>query len=1021
MTTKQNPGRQRRRSSAEGQKRLLSLFARIFVFFFCATVLSNFVLLSGKRERLELEALVTNAFQRVKSSSDAYRSSSHDEMIMESNATDAGNDGSPKDMISKSVSLEIERNNNGSGEEPQSTSAFLTMYGEHRVQHAIASLPKWLQDYFAWHRHETENNSANTKYLVVSCVGNDKCGGFSDRLRSLPFFLFVASRVDRVLCIYWSRPFGLDQFLKPLKNGIDWRCPADFEPLVNKTIASRWQTKYRHHILYYSKKRYSGLDVAKEAITTIRSHADRFYSIGFKHQDFAKIDATNMVFHAHSYKDRMPLANAWIHVPLMEHIFRAMFEPIEPIAKSINDTMTRLGLVENEYTSVHVRAKYPTNELASIIGDDTSIHHDLGASHVEFSGPYKNYVVRLGRNALECGMLLKPNHKIFFSSDSTDLTKYFTDNPITPEEENEEYKVVGINSRDEIRHLEQSRHDGQFDLNHVEYYPLIEDLLIMGGSQCVAHGVGSYGAFGAGLAGNRCRAIHRAPNGKIASCPNDRGDNRVVNITESDLILDEKTSEYAEGLLPPAQEQKMEIVVEGEGAVTNEVKYDDTEGSPFLTMYGEHRVQSSLAALPRWLKDYFAWHRGQTMNAGAKTKYLALTCLNRDKCGGFSDRLRALPFWLLLASKVDRVLCIYWSRPFGLDWFLQPLPSGINWRCPDEFINDTIDPTFPSKYQKNFPHIVLFNRKPSPPVNVVTKTAIRHIRMMKDKYVSASFKDQGFEKINAANMVFHASSYLDPIPVVGSWMHVPLMEHIFRVMFEPIEPIARRINATMSQLGLVENQYTSVHVRARYPTMKMARIMGKLESRDHDKNEKKLSFDGNYKQYLLEIAHNALECAILLEPQNKLFFSSDSTDLTKYIMNHTISITRNDFDTTLPHNATYNIVGIDSRNEIKHLEHGRHTSHIEFYPLIEDLLIMGGSRCVSHGIGSFGAFGAGLAGNRCRAVHRSPMGPTSHCPNNRSYSFITQDIGEFLLGDEGEGRLPPAVFSTSSFHHYEPK
>jgi hypothetical protein len=1000
----------------------MALFARLFIVFFCTVVFSNFILLHGGRPSVDLTVFVNNPLLWDNSTIDYTNIFSRSRPVEK--GEDTGKEKADNYQVQPFTKNDHETNIHASLQQNKKGSSFLTMYGEHRVKHAIESLPKWLQDYFAWHRRQTGKVSPDTKYLVISCIGPDKCGGFSDRLRPLAFFLFVASRVDRVICIYWARPFGLDRFLKPLPSGIDWRCPADFEPLVNKTVASRWQTKFKHHILYYGARKYSGVEVAREAITTIRNDTGRFYSIGFKHQDFAKIDATNMVFHAHTYKDRMPVANAWIHVPLMEHIFRAMFEPIEPIARSINGTMTRYGLVENQYTSVHVRAKYPTHELTKILGDDSSIKHDLGAASIEFSGPYKDYIVELGRNALECGMLLKPSNKLFFSSDSPDLTKYITDNPFILGNGTQKYTIVGINSRDEIQHLEQSRHSENLEVSHVEFYPIVEDLLIMGGSQCVAHGVGSFGAFGAGLAGNRCRAIHRAPNGKPEHCPNIRGNNLVVNITVSDLLLDDKISLNSEGLLPPAKELILyptEVNIDPKEAKGDEKTRDETEGSPYLTMYGEHRVESSISALPEWLRAYFLWHRQQTANTALEPKYMALTCLKRDKCGGFSDRLRALPFWLLLASKVNRVLCIYWSKPFGLDWFLQPLPNGIDWRCPKEFSEEMVDINFPSKFQRNYPHVVLFNRKPSPPVKIVTLNAIKRIKSLNDKYVSVSFKDQDFGKIDDANMVFHASSYKDTIPIANAWMHVPLMEHIFRVMFEPIEPIARRINATMAELGLVENEYTSVHVRARYPTMKMARIMGKMESREHDKHDKKLSFEGEYKDYLLEIASNALECGMLLEPHNKIFFSSDSTDLTKYLMNNPISIPPNDFNITHTQNATYRIVAIDSRDEIKHLEHGHYSSHIEYYPLIEDLLIMGGSRCVSHGIGSFGAFGAGLSGNRCRAIHRSPMGPISHCPNDRADNFVTNETEHFLLGDEGEGRLSPATYSSSFAKYYQSK
>jgi hypothetical protein len=80
----------------------------------------------------------------------------------------------------------------------------------------------------------------------------------------------------------------------------------------------------------------------------------------------------------------------------------------------------------------------------------------------------------------------------------------------------------------------------------------------MGGSQCVVHGVGSFGAFAAGLAGNQCRAIHRKPSsGAPDPCPNSRGDNFVVNITDKDLVFGEKVSELTEEGMLPAKPQNM--------------------------------------------------------------------------------------------------------------------------------------------------------------------------------------------------------------------------------------------------------------------------------------------------------------------------------------------------------------------------------------------------------------------------------------------------------------------------------
>ena len=1049
----------RRLTAATAQGRLIHLFLKLFFLCFCVVVISDIFLLNNKNS-IDLEAIVQETQQEAREktletissldndASDAIVGHNVVQSAIPPPNTTTKNDftaQSKNDADAISVQNGINQQKDRPQEDPNPDSegsAYLTMYGDHRVKAAIASLPKWLQDYFAWHRNQrTPSNESEAKYLVIACVGKDKCGGFSDRLRTLPFHLFLASRLDRVLCIYWTRPFGLDWFLQPMPSGIDWRCPADFEPLVNIERPSRFQTKYKHYTVHPYKRKLTGPQATEEAINTISKSKDRFHSVTFYNQDFAKIDMSNMVFHAYSYERTMPILNAWMHAPLMEHIFRAMFEPIEPIMRSINATMTKLGLVENEYTSVHVRARYPSNNLMSIIGEkQKTFKHDIGHNPIKFEGRYKKVLTKLGANALSCGVLLKPGNKLFWSSDSVDLTHHFLSNPVKLGKEQIEYQPLGIDSREEIRHLEHS-HKTDIKLDRVEYYPLIEDLLIMGGSQCVAHGIGSFGAFGAGLAGDRCRAIHRAPtHGNAEPCPNGRGNNIIANITDMDLIFGEKESELGEGRLPPAKPQNMQeldfhspqrpleanaqqVVHVDEGNQdapsierTNNGDQEKQESSSFLTMYGEHRAQKSLHELPKWLPDYFDWHRSQTSNPSNATKYLVISCLQRDKCGGFSDRLRPLPFWLLMASKTDRVLCIYWARPFGLDWFLKPLPSGIDWRCPKDYM-DVLDPSLPSRYQPGYQHHVVFatQHKQLTAIDIAQK-CVYSIRQNTDKFTSVGFKDQDFGKIDSMNMIFHAYSYNERIPVSNAWMHVPLTEHIFRVMFEPIEAIARSINATMTRLGLVENEYTSVHMRARYPTSKMMHIMGKKESRENDKNDMKRPFEGVYKKMQVNLALNSLECGMLLKPGNKIFFSSDSIDLTKYVMSTAISLgTETGSDDKKKY---YNIVGIDSREEIKHLEHGRHISHVEFYPLFEDLLIMGGSQCVAHGVGSFGAFGAGLAGDRCRAIHRDPFGNLQRCPNSRSENVVIDITDEFVMGatmsDLGEGRLPPAVGKTSS-------
>ena len=96
-------------------------------------------------------------------------------------------------------------------------------------------------------------------------------------------------------------------------------------------------------------------------------------------------------------------------------------------------------------------------------------------------------------------------------------------------------------------------------------------------------------------------------------------------------------------------------------------------------------VKDALENIPDWLKEYVTWHniqRRDHMN-DPKTKFLTMACLEESRCGGISDRLRPLPFMLLLAKKMDRVLLIKWQKGFDLESFLLPPDGGIDWRLPE--------------------------------------------------------------------------------------------------------------------------------------------------------------------------------------------------------------------------------------------------------------------------------------------------------------------------------------------------
>ena len=106
-------------------------------------------------------------------------------------------------------------------------------------------------------------------------------------------------------------------------------------------------------------------------------------------------------------------------------------------------------------------------------------------------------------------------------------------------------RVRGAHRDEEPLHSEGNHPESKISY----FYPLFEDLLIIGGSKCVVHGIGSFGAFGAGLNGNRCRAIHRLYNGKPLTCPNERTSYECTSITqqiknyEGKFLFDSKVEE----------------------------------------------------------------------------------------------------------------------------------------------------------------------------------------------------------------------------------------------------------------------------------------------------------------------------------------------------------------------------------------------------------------------------------------------------------------------------------------------
>lgn len=423
---------------------------------------------------------------------------------------------------------ELGHNNN------ESSSAYLTMYNDQRASQSLANLPGWLQDYVQWNRNQmriSDLNSNTTKYLVLMCLPDDNsCGGLSDRFRGILWYLFLAKVSNRVLCIYWTRPFPLQTFLSPTQTGINWICPEDeLGTLVNQLVPTGRQSKLR---VYYfmdceATRRHPAqpeVPCVRRELANLLNSTDRFAVTRLFGNTVTAINKLNMFAQRYSYNEYMPIINQWQHPDMMQDVFRAFFKPVDALAQRVNTTMAQLGLVENEYVSVHVRARYPVRKYATKKKITNAIDKE-GA--LEFEGHIKDYLVDIIDNAIQCGHFLAPDLPIYFASDHNNVTNYVLSNTFTGKEDGKELHPVGLNSDKMPVHVGIREFQG---INHSDFFSVFEDLLILGGSRCVSHGIGSFGSFGAGLSGNKCRAVHRKFDGRSASCPNDRGESKKVKI-----------------------------------------------------------------------------------------------------------------------------------------------------------------------------------------------------------------------------------------------------------------------------------------------------------------------------------------------------------------------------------------------------------------------------------------------------------------------------------------------------------
>lgn len=311
---------------------------------------------------------------------------------------------------------------------------------------------------------------------------------------------------------------------------------------------------------------------------------------------------------------------------------------------------------------------------------------------------------------------------------------------------------------------------------------------------------------------------------------------------------------------------------------------------------------------PRWMRRYFNWHakHREVLNETnwESEKYLILRCTHEDKkCGGLADRLKPLPYLILVAAREKRLFMIRWNTPARLEEFL--LPNKMDWSVPDwmerKFQNNE---TFTRVRKYNAGKWAKFKRKDK-----------------KARVVEGKIQDI------LGGAEYYEKAVDDPNETYDSVYH-----DLFSTLFKPSPPIEEMVMAKMQTDHLTPGEYSVAHYRAFYgiEDEKQTRAASTLES----------------------LAINAVNCASVFRPGGPVYFASDSKIAVDAVKKY--GETKNRSISVLEGDEPLHIDKYGPENP---------RSPSDFYSVFVDLLLMANGRCVTYGQGGFGRFALLLSQN----------------------------------------------------------
>lgn len=384
-------------------------------------------------------------------------------------------------------------------------------------------LPKWIQDYFSWHRRMRREwngkllHKNSTKLLIFR-----NFNGLHDRLHDLPLAVYLANRSQRLLMMRWSSPAPLEEFLVPNMHYMDWTVPQDIARQVDSSPPNL----------------FNGQDVPN-VFAAESDHRDYFWNTAIDKYVHSNRKEPILLLQQHLRLHPDPefvrlLQRAGESNPIYGnaaygHLWHAIFQPSPPLQDYINRQKAAMGIANGQpYIAVHLRSRYPSYFNGSMQWDGNGL---------QFSGKPKEITVRATLHALQCARTLQTTNitttskdePIYLFTDSANLTDYFAHQLLSNttslhDDIDEEAKRIVSQlhivartdvAHDETLHLQQKARVA----GPASYYNIFADLYLAMQARCILYGVGGFGRFGAQLSHTRCYRQHHDLNEQRRSTP----------------------------------------------------------------------------------------------------------------------------------------------------------------------------------------------------------------------------------------------------------------------------------------------------------------------------------------------------------------------------------------------------------------------------------------------------------------------------------------------------------------------